>query len=170
MRRADPSGDMPFVKNPDTDKLWSFALATYQKPEVAQLCLQWQHVFGADVNLLLTAAWLASRQQTWAVDIVEGLERHCASWRAYGVVPLRAARIGVRNSVLYPAVKSLELQAERLQLAMIERWLLQSPLLVGSLPAAQCLVVNIDAYIRSPLLIALPAAATVQTLVSALDR
>ena len=153
MRRADPSGDMPFVEN-----LWSFALNTYQKPEVARLCLQWQDAYGADINLLLTAAWLAAEQKTWTLEVVAALERHCAAWRRYGVLPLRAVRRGVNGSELYSILKALELEAERLQLAMIEGWLAEHPLpIAGPLPA-QCVAINLQEYARSKPLVSVPAA------------
>jgi hypothetical protein len=43
--------------------LWVFSLQRYQQPGVAQACLEAQDRCGADVNLLLYAAWLASHGQ-----------------------------------------------------------------------------------------------------------
>jgi uncharacterized protein (TIGR02444 family) len=165
MLRADPSGDMPFVEN-----LWSFALATYQKPEVARLCLHWQDEFGADVNLLLTSAWLASQQKTWSEGVIFALERLCVNWRTYGVLPLRAGRRAVVSTELYPALKSLELRAEQLQITMIESWVLQSPLPVGSLLPAQCLNANLGAYIQSQPWAEIPGVDALQALITALNQ
>lgn len=167
MLRADPSGDMPFVEN-----LWSFALATYQKPDVARLCLHWQDDYGADINLLLTAAWLASEQKVWTVDVVTALERHCADWRRFGLLPLRVVRRALvntgRGTELYSAAKLLELEAERLQLVMIERWLVQSALPAGNLPPPACLAVNFGAYVHSIPLGEVPVAEAVRELITAL--
>lgn len=39
---------------------WRFSCAVYAAPGVAQACLELQDTHGADVNLLLLAAWLGA--------------------------------------------------------------------------------------------------------------
>ena len=45
------------------ESLWDFASRCYAQPGVAENCLAAQDSVGADVNLLLAAAWLAARGQ-----------------------------------------------------------------------------------------------------------
>lgn len=112
--------------------LWDYALTHYQRPGVAAACLAMQDRFDADVNLLLTAAWLAARCRVWQTADVEALVGLCAEWRARCLLPLRAVRRYLRERIdaddteadalriLYGQGKSLELEAERHQLRLIE--------------------------------------------------
>lgn len=105
------------------ENLWSFATRIYAGPDMAAHCLDWQQQYGADVDVLLAGLWLASRQSVWSMAHITALNRHCAIWRSSSVLPLRATRQALVRSDLYPALKQVELLAERTQLDMIARWL-----------------------------------------------
>lgn len=104
--------------------LWDFAAACYARPGVAEVCLLAQDRCNADVNLLLAAAWLAGRNTCWTPDDVVALTALCADWRSYCVLPLRAVRRYLKQQSsaeeLYVGVKKMELQAEKLQLELLE--------------------------------------------------
>ncbi len=108
--------------------LWRFAEALYQDPEVEQACLQLQ-TQGADVCLLLCAAWLETRQVACNDDRITALRDVTQSWQQQVVVPLRQLRQSWRNSAqrdqalaaLREQVKKLELEAEREQLQRLAR-------------------------------------------------
>ena len=95
--------------------LWAFSTALWAAPGVAATCLALQEEAGADVNLLLLAAWMGAAR---------GLDL-----RGEGVVaPLRAARralpgggdpalAGLRRRIL-----DCELAAEQIQQARLHQW------------------------------------------------
>jgi len=137
--------------------LWQYALETYQRPSVAQACLALQDGFSADVNLLLTASWLAARQLAWQSTDVAGLVDLCADWREHCVLPLRALRRYLRSragqddealAALYRQGKTMELEAERYQLSLIEDVINASPLKRRVLPYPDLLAVNLDVYLQ----------------------
>jgi len=96
---------------------WNFSLAYYSKPAVAQLCLLAQDRYGVDVNFLLYAAWLSSRDQVLSTQRLAALYRETEQWRLQVVGPLRALRRQWRDlpeaAELRPRLQELELQSER---------------------------------------------------------
>ncbi len=110
--------------------LWSFSLRLYAAPGVADACLTAQDSHGADVNLLLWAAWLAL--QGHALTAAEVAEAEAASrpWRELVVRPLRAVRRQLKSGPppapdmgtesLRAQVKATELEAERMQQSLLQ--------------------------------------------------
>ena len=104
--------------------LWRFAQALYQHPGVEDTCLHLQ-TQGADVCLLLCAAWLEHRQIGCNHERAETLRNLAQPWLQQVVVPLRQLRQSWREAAqsdnalaqLREQVKQLELTAEREQLA-----------------------------------------------------
>lgn len=139
------------MERQQVDSLWNSSLALYALPGVAERCLDMQERHGADINLLLTAAWLARRGQCWSVEDIGALRALCADWRQHCLLPLRAVRRYARERVgdapLYRRLKEAELEAERHQLAMIEDWLSMNP------PAAatDVLRINLSGYLQGVL-------------------
>lgn len=117
------SGDSPF---------WRFSLGFYARPGVAPACLALQDEGGADVNLLLFLLFLAERGRTVASEDVARLDASIASWRVEVVEPLRALRRRLKGGVgeippatsegLRTMLKKLELEAERLEQALLETY------------------------------------------------
>jgi len=111
------------AKVPDVESLWHFATTLYAHEAVARACLAAQDEAGCDVNLLLYAAWLARRGVTLAGVDVERVEALCGPWQRDVVVPLRDLRRRWKREApreaSYTAIKALELEAERQQLAML---------------------------------------------------
>jgi uncharacterized protein (TIGR02444 family) len=99
----------------DAEAFWAWSLAKY--PAVESLALRLQDEHGADVNLLLFCAF-AGRV---APEALEAAERAAEPWRREVVEPLRRARRAARGTPLHAALKSAELEAERLaQLRIFE--------------------------------------------------
>ncbi|MDD0976688.1 TIGR02444 family protein [Pseudomonas fontis] len=100
--------------------LWNFAITLYARPGVEAACLNLQ-AQGADVCLLLCAAWLDSRQIRLEDPRVEQLRRLAGPWQHDVVQPLRELRRQWRAkaqhdaelAVLREQVKGLEMNAER---------------------------------------------------------
>lgn len=102
------------------ERLKDFALSRYQREGVAEFCLRLQRNAGADVNMLLTAAWLAERGQCWQAEQIAELIEHCREWRERCVLPLRDVREFLKGHALYDAAKALEIDAEIHQLHLLE--------------------------------------------------
>ncbi|WP_339411552.1 TIGR02444 family protein [Pseudomonas sp. EA_35y_Pfl2_R5] len=103
--------------------LWRFAEALYQRPGVEAACLHLQEQ-GADVCLLLCAAWLERRKVACTDERTEALRALAQPWQQQVVVPLRQLRQRWREqahsdramAALREQIKQLELAAEREQL------------------------------------------------------
>jgi len=109
-----------------THPLWTFSLHCYGQPGVAEACIEAQDRCGADVNLLLYAAWLAhSGLQLPSAQWPE-LQACVAPWSQRVVQPLRALRRDWRDlpqaAELRQQVKALELMAEQAEQGAIWAW------------------------------------------------
>ncbi|WP_292084302.1 MULTISPECIES: TIGR02444 family protein [unclassified Brevundimonas] len=103
--------------------LWTWAVAAYDAPGVAEVCLSLQDHNEQNVPLMLWAAWVAV---TGRRPDEETIEAACDAARAYDTVvvaPLRALRRTLKAPIpdvdnehreaLRQQVKALELDAER---------------------------------------------------------
>lgn len=110
--------------------LWSFSLRLYAVPGVADACLTAQDEHGADVNLLLWAAWLAMQGHALTAAEVAEAEAATRPWRDAVVRPLRAVRRQLKSGPppapdmgtesLRAQVKAAELEAERMQQSLLQ--------------------------------------------------
>ncbi|WMI99729.1 TIGR02444 family protein [Pseudomonas chlororaphis subsp. aurantiaca] len=107
--------------------LWSFTLETYARPGVEEACLNLQAA-GANVCLLLCAAWLGARGVACTAQRLQQLQTLGQPWHDEVVRPLRQLRTQWRPAasadpelaVLREQVKALELEAERQLLLRLE--------------------------------------------------
>lgn len=108
-----------------SEDVWSYALELYACPGVEAACLGLQEE-GADVCLLLTAAWLGTRGIAFRTDRLEVLNALAEPWRTTVIAPLRSLRQQWRTQaqhdpqlqVIRERLKKLELDAER---SLLER-------------------------------------------------
>ena len=111
--------------------LWTFAVNLYGAPGVAEACLGLQDEYGCDVNVLLFAAWMgAARHHTLTSAEMAEAAAIVRDWHAEIVRPLRSIRRRLKSGpapapnatseALRTRVKSVELEAERIELAMLE--------------------------------------------------
>ncbi|MFI4997886.1 MAG: TIGR02444 family protein [Hyphomicrobiales bacterium] len=136
-----PRSDVPSPFPLDTE-LWRFALSFYGREGVAPACLALQERLAVDVNVLLFGIFALLKQgialeaedldavgalvHDWQAEIVKGL-RHIRTRLKSGPSPAAcAATEELRNSV-----KSVEIAAERIELAMLAGWLERRPLRQG---------------------------------------
>lgn len=117
-------------------RFWSFSLATYNKPGVRKECLDLQDEHGIDVNMLLFCAFVGGEHGAVlpVPDIKAALEV-VADWHKKIVSRLRQVRralnplatdqIHVRLPAesLRTSVKAAELEAERIEQAVLEGWI-----------------------------------------------
>jgi uncharacterized protein (TIGR02444 family) len=120
----------PPVAGGRADALWRFARTVYGRPGVATACLELQDRFGANVVLLLYAAWagavhdialtdtdLAQARSIavpWHTDVVEPL-RHVRRRLKFGPAPAPSPA----TAELRARLQALEIDAERLELAAL---------------------------------------------------
>jgi uncharacterized protein (TIGR02444 family) len=113
---------------------WAFMLDFYRRQDVPEACLVLQDEAGVDVveMLMLVHADITLGKRLSGGEI-EALRAATAGWREDAVLPLRAirrklkaARQDIAESAkeqLRTEIKKAELQAERLQVDFIARWL-----------------------------------------------
>lgn len=110
--------------------LWNFSLGIYESEAVQNACLGLQDRHGLDVNILLLCCWLASRSERIDSGGIDMVLAQTTEWQSTVVVPLRGIRrhmkAGVRpvpikdSEVLRARIKTLELEAERIEQKQLE--------------------------------------------------
>lgn len=104
--------------------LWEFALQVYPQLSEPLLALQTE---GARVNQLLAALWCVETGRAWPGSIPDEIE----AWHNIEVLPIRQRRMALKPQLsdhpelekLYQAYKQVELNCERIELAMLYQWL-----------------------------------------------
>jgi uncharacterized protein (TIGR02444 family) len=153
---------------------WLFSQSIYAAAGVQEECLQLQDKFGVDINLLLFSAFIgAVHGALLSTEELSNASAAAAQWQGNVVRSLRTIRRALKQADLpHPAValpvdslrksvKSVELEAERIEQIVLEAWC-QSR--VGSWPRAErnaAVTANIRALLALsgmvPQEIALPA-------------
>lgn len=127
---------------------WTFSLALYAQPGVAPACLELQDRHGLDVNLLLYAAFAATRGSRLSVESLAAVEAAAGEWRDTMVRPLRELRRlagdGFGEEGTRQALLAAELAAEQVQQRRMEAVL---PL-ENCGYSAECLRENLEAVAR----------------------
>ena len=108
---------------------WAFSCAVYALPGVQAACLDLQDRHGADVNLLLFAAWVGAvlRHGLMSADLATAPG---GDWHGQVIVPLRALRRHVKAAMaaqaglegVYQQAKQCELSAEQVRQALLFQW------------------------------------------------
>ena len=124
--KSDPDSQGRLV---DADAFWTFSLAIYGKPEVADLCLALQDMSGTNVNLVLFCCWIAEafearinhagadrligEIQPWEDDVVQPLRRIRRTMK--GRLARMPSEHRAQLSHLREAIKRTELDAEHIE-------------------------------------------------------
>lgn len=113
-----------------TSPFWDFSLGFYARPGIAEICLDLQDRFGADVNVVLYLLWQAQRRRRLTLMEIEKLIALISDWQLNVVRPLRGVRRFLRDpdptwssesvASFRQRLKGDELLAERLQQAAME--------------------------------------------------
>lgn len=114
---------------------WNFSVAIYGASGVEGECLALQDQFGLDVNLVLFCAFLgAVHGVTLTPDDIAAARWEVGSWHQDVVSILRTARRRLKTIELHDGdaakataelrtrVKAAELESERIEQSMLERW------------------------------------------------
>jgi len=119
-----------------SEAFWNFSLAVYGASAVQDECLSLQDRFGLDVNLVLLGAFLgAVHGVALTAEDIASARQQVQQWQADIVRPLRATRRSLKTidlvqdaqvvnaaKDLRTQVKAAELNAERIEQSMLERW------------------------------------------------
>ena len=97
---------------------WTFSLAVYAAPGVADECLELQTTLNIDVNVLLFCAWLgAERKIALSEDDFTAIDACVEQWHETVVRPLRSVRQSMK---LHPAISNQDVIDLRKQVAALE--------------------------------------------------
>lgn len=113
---------------------WNFSVAVYSASAVQDECVSLQDQFGLDVNLVLLCAFLgAVHGVTLTSEEIASARQEVGQWHEQIVCPLRVARRHLKTVRLQDAdaastedlrtqVKAAELESERIEQILLERW------------------------------------------------
>jgi len=116
--------------------VWEFSCNVYKQEGVQKSCLVLQEDYQVDIPLCLFACWAAAHLGQLSVSQRESIKTLSAYWQNHCIAPLRRIRQQMKESALPEAgfthdhhwytaretVKSVELQAEKSLLQMLEHW------------------------------------------------
>lgn len=98
---------------------WQFSTAVYVREGVEPLLLDLQDRVGLDINVLLACCWLAREGRSLTPAAARSAYRSTQPWSRGCIQPLRQVRQFLRpfdqHNSLRTAVKTLELEAEKVQ-------------------------------------------------------
>ncbi len=143
----------------DSDNpFWDFSLVVYPRPGVAEACLALQDRRGLDVNLLLFCCWAGSLGWRLEAPDVARLTEEVAEWQRDVIGPLRRVRRRLKGpgngatgdvAALRRAVKDSELEAERIEQAMLYTALDERPRASDeAADQAACAAANLSDYLE----------------------
>lgn len=138
------------------EKFWMFSLTVYGRPEVERACLGLQFDHGLDVNVVLFCAWAGELGISLDKAMFAAQIEAAGKWQELAVQPIRGIRRRLKDLAvaglsisgrdeLREAIKSAELQAEKLEQSVLVQTL--SGLPEGD-PSAALADANFDAYWR----------------------
>ncbi len=113
---------------PAVEALWPFALEVYGRPGVEALMLRLQDDHDQCVPYLLWSLWMAASGRRIDAAKAAACAELARAWQDAAVAPLRRLRRGLKAKARTPelqarirhGVKTLELEAERMLLQMLE--------------------------------------------------
>jgi len=136
--------------------LWPFATGFYARPGVEPILLRLQDEHGVDILLLIALLYAGRRGIALADSDVQDLVAQSEAWRSKAILPLRAARRGLKSPAgarpdpeqeeLRIQIKSAELAAERLLIRRLEALL---PPEYPPVAARQAIAANLGAYLNT---------------------
>ena len=99
------------------DDFWGHSLKCWDNAITRQACLDIQNQHMVDINILLLLHWLdCNNQHTDELDILFQLS---GDHQRRILRPLRTARKGLKGTDMYQSIKSIELEAERMEQAAL---------------------------------------------------
>jgi uncharacterized protein (TIGR02444 family) len=144
------------VRNARDNGFWEFSLALYAQPNVREQCLALQQACAIDVNVLLFCGWLGlSKNVRLEADDLAGIQGVITDWHRSAVKPLRSVRQYLKvsdvggASELREQVKAIELEAERVEQALLFSYAERKWPHGGSGEPLACILSNMQMLVRS---------------------
>ena len=78
---------------------WNYSCQLFQLADVAEVCLQMQNNFDADVNLLLFCCWAGENRRPLNKTEIDSLIQASKPWQS-AIKPLREARKLMKNQII----------------------------------------------------------------------
>lgn len=161
----------------ESTTLWDYAVTLYGQPGVREACLDLQDRCDLDVDLLLFAVWSAAAGpgQLNVQAFNECIEL-TAAWREGVLKPLRGARRasasmpGALAGAIPEQLQATELNAERVELDMLERWAADRPPVSRPAEPEASAASNLVAYLAAAGIETGTAATAIRTLLAAAFR
>jgi len=115
------------------ESFWEYSVRVYGENGVADALLALQNDYGADVNMLLFCYWTGGVRGRFSDELFDAAYKFSQLWYENVVGPLRNTRVWMKKTgcqfpkidsdscmSLRDRIKSVELQAEKLQQATLE--------------------------------------------------
>lgn len=144
------------------ERFWDFSVRTYRTDGVPAACLSLQNEHGADVNMLLFCAWVASVAGSFPDDLFERAADFSTRWAGHVVIPLRETRTWMKlegcAAEPVPAddcmhlredVKQVEFAAEKMQQEVLESMVTAAAREPGAERLAADVATNLARYCAS---------------------
>jgi len=138
----------------EQSQFWTFSLTVYREPAVQQECLMLQDRYGIDVNVLLFCAYVgAVHGAVLSAPELTDVSGAVAEWQDKVVRGLREVRrvlkpitsdatpVAAPAAALRENVKAMELEAERLEQMILERFCAAH---IGGWPRAEPVAAVVD--------------------------
>ena len=136
---------------------WTFSLAVYARPGVADECLLLQSKLNVDVNVLLFCAWLGAEKKVALGEAAfAAIDAQVERWHNTVVYPLRAVRQSMKSLSelsnqeaidLRKTIGSMELRAEQIEQALLFK--VVDEVAGGSIASVQdAISLNVSAYLK----------------------
>jgi uncharacterized protein (TIGR02444 family) len=139
----------------DPGSLIEYALAFYAGENVAETLVSLQDRFGADVNIMLYAAWLGKAKTAPASErTIRTADATVAEWRQSVIVPLRNVRRALKairrgswepDEAIRESVKQIEIKAELAELSKLASLPIQP---AAGHPVGQLILANLRSALR----------------------
>lgn len=93
---------------------WEYSLNLYRRPGIAQLCIDLQDRYGANVNIVLFACWVGNRGRQLDDNSLRAAVAEISGWNKRITQPLRTRRRALDPAVTGAAQEKQRLLAEEL--------------------------------------------------------
>lgn len=93
---------------------WDYSLNLYGRPGIAELCIDLQDRYGANVNLLLFACWVGCRGRQLDGNSLRAALAEISDWNKRITQPLRTRRLALDPAATGAAQEKQRLLAEEL--------------------------------------------------------
>lgn len=131
---------------------WDYSLNLYRRPGIAQLCIDLQDRYGANVNLLLFACWVGNRGRQLDGSKLRAVRAEISDWHTRVTQPLRTRRraldpAGAGTAREKQRLLAEELDAEQEEQTRLRNWYDAHSASLPVSPPEEAIVQNLMRYL-----------------------